>query len=58
MTKKTYVTKDWKKAVKDMEAGKSFEKAVEDVPRAVKLYPKQFKTTYVSRGQLDAIRRK
>ena len=48
---------DWKKIIKKIEKGVSYEEAVKDVPLAVKIKPRQFKKMFFSNSQQRAIRR-
>ena len=49
--------KSWKNIVKKLDKGVSYEEATKDVPLAVKVRPKKFKTVFFSSNQQRAIRR-
>ena len=49
--------KSWKNIVKKIEKGVSYEEATKDVPLAVHIKPKKFKTVLFSSNQQRAIRR-
>ena len=49
--------KSWENVVKKLEKGESYKEATKDVPLAVRVKSKRFKTVFFSSNQQRAIRR-